>query len=597
MVKEYEWNNEGECYFCFDSSKPTSIFSCSHLICSKCLYRHIFCYHIEEIKNAETLNVKCKCQHSGFIELDMSQLQDLMTRLEANEEEKDVETCKIHTQNNILNDFCKECNKKICRNCHINLKEEHYGHRVEDKLTLTRKMKDYLIDFISTITPKEVFDKLFNQFSDNIIQLVENDFKETSKSIKALIETLQQFHRAHAYNYKRELEKIVYNIKVLKMFYSRFYSDLEYINNGDIYFLKYIINIKSLFVGFDLKHKPEVDQTLNNIKVQVEDLKKVSSFLSSQFDFQDIPNQFRLVSIISKAHSNLIKSIIQLSDDKLVTGGEDEILRIWEEQEKGYYNIIRLKNFIGIINTLLPLKNKRFASGGKRREIKIWALSKQDCECKQSLLGHNDDITSLANLRDGRMISGAKDCDFIIWKETNEEFEQVQKFTESSLIYNLIPLYDSRIIISTKSSINLWKEDNNKFRMVYSFPNIMEDLIKTICQLKDGKLAIAGNSCYLYIWEENEVDVFSIKQKRKKAHDAPINAIVELNNGSLASASIDRRIHIWKKNIVTRKYEISETINQYSHGIYSLIQLKDGRLCTAISTHNIVFYKDRSDYY
>ena len=61
---------------------------------------------------------------------------------------------------------------------------------------------------------------------------------------------------------------------------------------------------------------------------------------------------------------------------------------------------------------------------------------------------------------------------------------------------------------------------------------------------------------------------------------------------------------IWKpnkallnENIEYEKYELKYDLNQYDHGIYKLIQLKDDRLCATTSKNQIVFWRNRSGYY
>ena len=80
------------------------------------------------------------------------------------------------------------------------------------------------------------------------------------------------------------------------------------------------------------------------------------------------------------------------------------------------------------------------------------------------------------------------------------------------------------------------------------------------------------------------------------AHEGDVNSIILLRDGRFASSSKDRTIKIWEidHRIVDNKikFVISQSLNDYEHGLYKLIQLDDDRIVATSSDNNLVFWNN-----
>ena len=178
-------------------------------------------------------------------------------------------------------------------------------------------------------------------------------------------------------------------------------------------------------------------------------------------------------------HEKQINTLAKISDDKIVSGGNDHRVVVWKmNEDKQYYyaNSIKMNRIIlnvialfderiaftcddsiiyiykqddnfekkqkditdyildqelkgkhkGMVNCLCQLNNSYIISGGAEKKVEkikdksliVWRTDKDNSYIySQSLKGHNGDITSIIQLRDGNFASSSADHTIKIWKE------------------------------------------------------------------------------------------------------------------------------------------------------------------------------------
>ena len=125
-----------------------------------------------------------------------------------------------------------------------------------------------------------------------------------------------------------------------------------------------------------------------------------------------------------------------------------------------------------------------------------------------------------------------------------------------------------------------------------------EDLF--ICQIKeDGQLitAFGEKSTSIVRWREMNPNSFEPVQKISE-HKSEITSIIQLLDRRIATSSRDHTIRLYKFNDNKRpELVISEVISDFAHGIFNLIQLRDGRIGGSTSDLKIVLWRNRNDMY
>ena len=69
-------NDDKICFFCNKNIFKLKAFSCSHKICTLCLYERIFTNHIQEFQGQNELKIKCKCEN-GYLNQNLSQIFEI----------------------------------------------------------------------------------------------------------------------------------------------------------------------------------------------------------------------------------------------------------------------------------------------------------------------------------------------------------------------------------------------------------------------------------------------------------------------------------------------------------------------------------------
>jgi WD40 repeat protein len=128
--------------------------------------------------------------------------------------------------------------------------------------------------------------------------------------------------------------------------------------------------------------------------------------------------------------------------------------------------------------------------------------------------------------------------------------------------------------------------------------------VKSMMQMKNGYLITGGSEMAskkdnsIMVWKPNDLDGFFHVQTLN-GHKSDINGLIELKDGRILSSSKDRTLRIWKSFVKQDKnkeneiqFQIDEILNEYKHGIYLILQIKDGRIFSSTSEGALVVWKD-----
>ena len=150
-----------------------------------------------------------------------------------------------------------------------------------------------------------------------------------------------------------------------------------------------------------------------------------------------------------------IQAITAFNENKLVLGGKDKLLlggkeelQLFEGQNKTLSEVSKEHN--GRINCLIRLSDGKIVSGGQDSTIKVW-----DIEKKQSIFtlkGHTSMIWDIKELPDNKLISASDDNKSKIW-DLNAKKEVCTLYTSQRHISAIAILNNDKIIIDRKSVV------------------------------------------------------------------------------------------------------------------------------------------------
>ena len=249
------------------------------------------------------------------------------------------------------------------------------------------------------------------------------------------------------------------------------------------------------------------------------------------------------------SHTKPVLTIAELANGKLISGGLDNSLIIWDKDANGsYLESQRIKDKSAIIK-IIPLPNNKFAFT-------------------------SDNIIRI-----------------MLQKKIKKEEEEVQDTKELNDVFDDLD-FDKNI-----------ESNEDPFIVVYKLSKHV-GRIKCLLLMRNGYLISGGSDMAkkkdnnILIWKPNDLDGFFHVQTLE-GHKSDINGLIELKDGRLASSSKDRTIRIWKgiikedkekQNVV--EFHIDEILNEHKHGIYLIMQLNDERIFSSTSESAIVIWKD-----
>lgn len=109
-----------------------------------------------------------------------------------------------------------------------------------------------------------------------------------------------------------------------------------------------------------------------------------------------------------------VMSLAALSDDTIVSGGYDNIIKLWNRDGKCIETLIGHDGME--VASLAVLSDDTIVSGNYDDTIKLWNRDETNkMKCITTLKGHTDDVNSLAVLSDDIIVSASDDRTIKLW--------------------------------------------------------------------------------------------------------------------------------------------------------------------------------------
>ena len=561
------------------------IFSCSHEICSNCIYKF---YMSNNFKGLTTSSIKIICPicQDGEEEINfddwIEQLNELLVKKTKkngqnennnNDDNKNIiKNCLTH-KDRIVIKYCKECKANLCEKCLSELHNRFYNEHnlIDINNNNEEDIKDNLINennkFINELQEKETIfmQKLesdsimiqtkinqiikdLNKFLDSFINKI-NFFQNNMKKIFQLINLSYYNYYLSNEKEKKEItfskELIDFNIISKKIDMNelilssrKILSALEEDNQ--------LYNFELKFEGESYKKKytlkPAEDPECITKIIEIKLINKlVSSLINGQIYIWDL-GSFNFDYSIN-AHISSIWCMIKLSNENIVTGSSDKLIKIFDIVNQNSDPIIKLRGHRGTIFCLGELEKNKIISGSEDRTIKIWDLNTK--KCIASLNDPNGSkINSLYVLKDYRFVlTGGDDNIIKIWNIYSDYIPNVLIGHECT-IWCLTSISDDDSIIASGSSdntIKIWDLLTLKCLLT------LEGHENTISSLK-----ILNNDLLVSSSWDQSAKIWNLRTKAcvytLKGHKNIVWDVIQLDSGDLATCSSDMKIIVWSKN-------------------------------------------------
>ena len=565
--------------------------NCELWLCDECLTIHdVFNNnHILSEKDVR-LKLKCKIHNDEFTQFYCLQCNEevcpfCLTKIGKHSEHK---TIKFEKLEKLGEEIIFKLKFKSYEDCVKNL-DNILEKNISEK---NKKIENFQIQIDNLIEKIKLI-------SENYIKKINEKIEYLNQVIEVMKETYKYFYIMLAKE-KKEFDEIKFlreisEINNIKSFYSN-YEDISYANkfidkfgiNNNVYYsyeikidntpFQYSSNFEKIFFK-----KFKINKSINENKKEIS---IISKYHLPKINFQEI----KYDKNINTKKGN-IYSMCKTNKDEIVVACGEEIYIVSNLNSEIYNSIDKYpslnsqtknskssnspKNIICM--TLIP--ENKLASGGEDRIIRIWDLTKR--KLIFTISNNYKRIDSLLPYKNNCLIVGAYNIIKIINIDTKKELVSLMGHEKS--ICCIIELYPN--ILATSSYDNTIKVWDLKYNVCEYTLYGHDCPVFCILLLRDGRLISGSGSKNksLKIWNlEKKSCEFSLIGHKREVRD-----IKQLRNGLVVTASMDKTIKIWN---ISKRICI-QTLMSHNDVLFSLCIIDKNRFASGGRDQDIIIWK------
>ena len=391
-----------------------------------------------------------------------------------------------------------------------------------------------------------------------------------------------------------------------------FFNKLENIKNSLDILKQDKINFSAKFKFTEISNNYKIEQIIEkshdkliNGIFEIDNKKILTGSLDYTIKiWEEKNNKFENIKKI-KGICGAICCMIKLNDGSIVTSAaNNNNINIWTKQGEDNYIIKQsLSSHSKTVLTLSQLENGKIISGGWDNLIIIWDKDNSGCYVEKQRIKDKKPIIKIISLKNNKFaFTSDNRIRIMIQKKLQTNVNQNNDESNNKKQNELIDdVFDD---LDFDQDVEYEKDEDNQFIVCYKLSKHI-GRIRCMLELKNGYLLSGAGDAgkkkdnNILVWKPNDLDGFFYVQTLT-GHLSDVNCLFELKDGRVASSSKDRTIRIWKSFIKEDKnnqkiinFEIDEILSEFKHGLYVITQIDDGRIFSSSSEFSLVVWKDR----
>jgi WD40 repeat protein len=233
-----------------------------------------------------------------------------------------------------------------------------------------------------------------------------------------------------------------------------------------------------------------------------------------------------------------VQTVAVLADEKVVSGGDDARLLVWDLTDPGA-SPIELGRHDEAVRVVAGLAGERVVSGGADGRILLWDLT--DPGASPIELGrHDGTVHAVAGLAGERVVSGGADGRVLLWDLTNPGASPIELGRHDATVRAVAVLPDGRIVTGgSDQEVLVWDPAAPGTRPIELGRH--DSIVRAVAVLPDGRVVTGGDRRIL-VWDPADLGVSSAEPT---LHYAVVQAVAVLAGERLVSGDNDGRVLMW----------------------------------------------------
>lgn len=256
------------------------------------------------------------------------------------------------------------------------------------------------------------------------------------------------------------------------------------------------------------------------------------------------------IHFMSKHHANKIYCIAILKNKRLVSGGYDTKIIIYD---KNYtHPELEIKEHSAAVTSLIVASNGNLISSSCDKTLKIFKIEESTNKTGLSLnyfllqtinTTHSDNIIHVRELSSNKLVSCSLDTQLNFYLPQNNNYSLEITIDVPKAVYDFLEILNDQLVVSFADSLHLFSLKNRKFikelKEISCYPDWVNDCL---CLLKQNHLVVCGNG-YLYV-----VDLIQFKLLNK----------INTNSNNVSLCYWNDRLFVGTNNGMIQEYKVDD---------------------------------------
>ena len=256
------------------------------------------------------------------------------------------------------------------------------------------------------------------------------------------------------------------------------------------------------------------------------------------------------IHFMSKHHSNYIYSIAILKNKRLVSGGYDAKIIVYDKNFT--HPDLEINEHSSAVTSLIVASNGNLISSSCDKTLKIFKIeennNKSGLELNYYLLQtinttHSNNIIHVRELSSNKLVSCSLDTQLNFYVPQNNNYSLEITIDVPKSVYDFLEVLNDQLVVSFADSLQLFSIKNRKFIKELKEISCYTDWVNNcLCLINQNYLAVCGNS-YLYV-----VDLIQFKLLNK----------INTNSSNISLCFWNNRLFVGTTNGMIQEYKLDD---------------------------------------